>query len=44
MRWGDDRRADATNDMTNERGEAECNILIPVLEQDVLILVGEEND
>ena len=44
MRWHDGREANATNDMSNGRGEAEGYILIPVLEQDVLILVGEEDD
>ena len=44
MRWHDGRGANATNDMSNGRGEAESYILIPVLEQDVLTLVGEEDD
>ena len=44
MRWGDGRGANATNDMSNGRGEAERHTLIPVLEQDVLTLVGEEDD
>jgi hypothetical protein len=37
--WG----RDASNDMGDKRGEAEGDIIEPVLKQDVLGLLGEED-
>ena len=40
----DDWRADTTNNMGDERSEAEGEIPVPVLEEIVLGLVGKEYD